>query len=225
MITGKQIYWIGGSSCSGKSSSAKRIADEFDMTLFKTDEYAFGKFMFGIKEEEKYLAIVKYRNGLMEGMDAFARKQTANVFSDFLKYCYEVFPLIYNEINNLPNEKPILVEGAHILPDLTYKMTDIKKTIYLVSTKSQQERIWLMEMKSEIPGGHPAEVENYSKSENKETILKARIELHERIALHINEKAIENNQKVIIVNEQTTKNYVQSEIIKYFELNKENWKA
>lgn len=47
----KKIYWIGGSPCSGKSSIAEMLVDEYDFYYYKCDDYL-----------EKYLEIAANRN-------------------------------------------------------------------------------------------------------------------------------------------------------------------
>lgn len=37
----QDIYWIGGSPCSGKSTIAEILAEKHDFTVFKCDDFHF----------------------------------------------------------------------------------------------------------------------------------------------------------------------------------------
>ena len=70
------VYWIGGSSCSGKSSCAKKLSEKYNIFLYNTDEYAFGKYMFGLEDISRYPAIEKYKNQLCSGIENFIQRDT-----------------------------------------------------------------------------------------------------------------------------------------------------
>lgn len=191
------IYWIGGSSCSGKSTCARLICEKHDFQLYKTDDYAFGKYMFGLQDDSKYPAIVKYRNMILEGMDAFVKRDVGKSFNAFIEYCFEVFPLLLTDITNLTLQKSIVVEGAHILPGLLKSYSCTTNSIFLVCSKEHQRKIWLAEMGEKIIGGHPGEIENFRKAKNKKQIETVRVELHDRIARYIFENAQKEHMECI----------------------------
>jgi uridine kinase len=212
----KTVYWIGGSSYSGKTSTAKRIAERFGLTLYRTDEHAFGKYMFAIGDEKKYPHIVHYRDLLLGGMDAFFRRSESELLESFLYYCREVFPLLLNDVKSLAQLRPVLVEGAHIL--LEFIAENGVNSIFLVNTREQQKRIWRLEMEGKIPGGHPGEIENYRRATDKKQIEQWRTSFHHSLAQYIERTAKENALKVIIIDERVEAAAVESMIIEQFQL-------
>ena len=50
LVTGAPIYWIGGSSCGGKSTLARRLADEHGMALYSCDEH-YEEHLLGISDQ------------------------------------------------------------------------------------------------------------------------------------------------------------------------------
>ncbi len=192
------VYWIGGSSCSGKSSAAKRIAERFGLSVYHTDEHAFGKHMFGLKNEASFPAISRYKGMIMEGMDAFAQREAGVSYRAFLEYCAEVFPLLCADIGGMPKDRPVVVEGAHALPELVRPYAAPGKAVFLVGAPDFMKSIWLKEMAGEIPGGNPYEIENYRKSNKKDLIGEKHAQLHHAIALRIREKAARFSFPVIV---------------------------
>ncbi len=192
------VYWIGGSSCSGKSSAAKRIAERFDLNVCHTDEHAFGKHMFALENEAAFPAISRYKSMIVEGIDAFAQREVDVSYRAFLEYCAEVFPLLCADIGGMSKERPVAVEGAHVLPELVRPYAAPGNAVFLVGTPEFQKRIWIKEMAGEIPGGNPYEIANYRKSSMKELIGKKHAALHQAIALHIKNTARKRGFPIIV---------------------------
>jgi len=215
---GNNIYWIGGSSCSGKSSCSKHISDTYGFTLYNTDAYAFGKYMFDLPAGESFPAILKYRDTLLSGMDNWVKAESKDQLEDFFSYCAEVFDFLLADILELSKVNTVLVEGAHISPKLISRYTDKASCLFLLSTKAHQRNIWLKEMLSEILGGHPSEIENYIKSENKDAITVKRVDFHEQIAQRIKEQCLLYNNKYIMIDDSISEIQVKNMVVSYFGL-------
>ena len=211
------VYWLGGSSCSGKSSAAAYIAKRYGFTLYRTDDTAFGKFMFGLENAEHYPAITRYRDLLCGGMEAFY-EHTLNELRDcFLAYSREVFPLLREDIRLISGTQAVIVEGAHVLPELL-PVGEHHNALFLVSSLEQQARIWEMEMTGKIPGGHPGEIENYQKSPNKDRIKEWRTGFHQTLASYIEETALQLSCPLIRVDTGTAQDPVISAILNQLQL-------
>jgi 2-phosphoglycerate kinase len=214
----QHIYWIGGSSCSGKSSCAKALAANYALALYRTDEHAFGEHMFNLSNEHDFPAIVNYRNMILQGIDQFARRKTSLSISAFMLYCREVFGLVLRDLQALPENPPVIVEGAHLLPELVFPYAGNGQAVFLTGTRKFQRNIWLKEMRSEIPGGHRSEIENFRNSPNQKLIEKKHTDFHHAIASYIRKTALTSNFPVITVNGRTPENEVLSTIVNYFSL-------
>ena len=210
---GNTIYWIGGSSCSGKSTCARLLAKERHCILYNTDEYAFGKYMFGLPNIREYPAIENYRNQLCEGVESFIRRETDSSYQSFINYCYEVFPFLRRDILELSQQNTVIVEGAHILPEL---LSNDEKSIFLISAEEHQRTIWLKEMNQEIAGGNEYEINDYKKIIDKKAFENARIGLHQKIANHIREESIKAKKEYRVINGTMTICEVQGMIEEYF---------
>ena len=211
----RSMFWIGGSSYSGKSSVADRISRAYGFAVYHTDDHAFGEYMFDINDAQ-YPDIAAYRNLLLGGMEEFYRHSERDLVARFLCYCREVFPLICKDVEELSKRQPVVAEGAHILPELTPDSSC--GSVFLTSTKRMQARIWRMEMQSQIPGGHSAEIDAYNKAPNKQLVERRRTSFHNAIASHIRRIARRDARRHIIVDFSTDSDAVESAVVSHFGL-------
>jgi len=216
--TMNHIYWIGGSSCSGKSFCAKSIAEKNDFTLYNTDYYAFGKYMFGLENIQNYPAIEKYKNLLCEGVDSFIHRDIGVTYNAFIDYCHEVFPFLQNDIAELSKHNTVIIEGAHVLPELLFNYYDKEQCLFLISSEAHQRTLWLKEMNREIDGGNEHEIHDYQTILNKKDFEITRIGLHQKIAEHIQKEAMKNGLMYIAVNNDTSKEKLLQTIQEYFKV-------
>jgi hypothetical protein len=212
------VFWIGGSSCSGKSSAAKRIAERFRLNVYHTDEHAFGKHMFALENEAAFPAISRYKGMIMEGIEAFAQREADVSYRAFLEYCAEVFPLLCADIGGMPKDRQVVVEGAHLLPELVRPHAAPGKAVFLIGAPDFMKRIRLREMAGEIPGGNPHEIENYRKSNKKDLIGEKHARLHQAIAFHIKETAVQYAFPVIVCDGGLGEEELAEKITRYFNL-------
>ena len=111
-----QIFFIGGSPCSGKSSVAASIADTFDFNYFKVDDHL-----------ERYLAKgrldgkpVCARVGGMTADQIWMREPAIQMMEEFEIY-REIFAYVVQDLNDLryrTRKAGIIAEGAAFLPEL-----------------------------------------------------------------------------------------------------------
>ena len=168
-------------------------------SFFNTDEHAFGKYMFALEDISKYPAIEKYKNQFAPVLKT-SQRDTDISYKAFIDYCHEVFPLLVKDIEELSKKQSVIVEGAHILPELISALNQKSNCIFLISSEEQQRDIWLKEMHREISGGNEHEIRDYEQTDNKKLFEKARIGLHQKIAEHIQREAVKNSMKTIMVN-------------------------
>ena len=195
----ENVYWIGGSSCSGKSTCAEIVSKKYGIELLQTDHLCFGKYMFDNDKIDSFHAIQKYRDMIMAGIDAFATTDATISYYAFIEYCAEAFQLLIVDIKERSKNNAIIVEGAHILPELIRSYSNPGNSIFLISSKEQQRSIWKKEMNMEIPGGHPGEIESFNNAKDKKAVEETRIEFHNKIAQHIQKSAKINNAQYIYV--------------------------
>ncbi len=142
----RQIYYIGGSPCSGKSTVAEMIAKKYNFQYFKVDDFLevyiskgakLGKPLLskisGMSLDEIWLREPKVQN--LEEQDIYN----------------EMFEFILEDLNKLNDEVPIIAEGAAFMPKLMSEFGVGKSNyICIVPTNSFQykmysKRPWVMQ--------------------------------------------------------------------------------
>jgi 2-phosphoglycerate kinase len=142
------VFWLGGSPCSGKSSISEILSDRFDLDVYHADE-VFETHQQDLKPAQqptltKWLAS-SCNERWMQPLDRLVEDAIA---------CYrEHFDLIINDIAARPSGKSPLVEGTALLP---------REVARILSKRS--EAVWI------IPTSN-FQREHYSKREWARTIV------------------------------------------------------
>lgn len=138
------IYWIGGSPCSGKSTIAEKLAHEFSLQYYKCDDHMMNHIAKGAQND--ILIMKKYAD--MSKDENWFRDIDSQV-NDVIEFYRKSFDFILADLSKLPMGKTVLVEGSAILPELIKKhLIDPKKYICLVPSPEFQlvkypEREWV----------------------------------------------------------------------------------
>lgn len=128
------VYYLGGSPCSGKSTAAEIIADKYGLYYFKVDDFL-----------EKYTAMGKEKGyeicsrvSLMSPEETWMRKPEVQCEEE-LKIYGEMINFIMDDIKRISSDKDIIAEGAAFLPDLMRKLgIDDQHYICITPTKDFQ---------------------------------------------------------------------------------------
>lgn len=107
----KNVYWIGGSPCSGKSSIAELLTEKYGFRYYKCDDAYEGHMKKGQTELHPVMTKLK----ALSMNEIFSRPVEQQV-EDTMKIYHEEFQLIMEDITSISSDKPILVEGAALLP-------------------------------------------------------------------------------------------------------------
>jgi len=132
------VYWIGGSPCSGKSSIVDLLAASTgSVTVYHCDDH-FDKHL----EQttlEKQPEFYRVRN--MSWDDLWMRPVAEQVKHELAIY-REQFLMIVADLLKMPSDKPILVEGAALLPKMVADVSQPNQAFYVVPTPEFQWRTY-----------------------------------------------------------------------------------
>lgn len=120
-----ELYMIGGSPCSGKSTVAAMLAEQFQLTYFKVDE-ALERYM---KMAAESGAKICKKVAKMSPEEIWMRDPEEQCKEEFMIY-EEIFPFVRADIANLCKKENVIAEGAAYLPWLLEK-EKISKNRYL----------------------------------------------------------------------------------------------
>ncbi len=133
----RDVYWLGGSPCSGKSSIAAAIAARRGFSTFGSDDFLFADMAAADPSRQPAMAKAARLAGL--GWDALFMRPVDEQVADELAFYGEEFPLLLGLLAGLPPGRPILAEGNAWLPELLASIGVLPAgAAYLVPTREFQ---------------------------------------------------------------------------------------
>ncbi|MDR0138760.1 hypothetical protein RFW18_13475 [Metabacillus idriensis] len=137
------IYWIGGSSCSGKSTLAKMLAEKHGLELYSCDDHFYKHVQ--LISPEKHPAMKKVAE--MNPNEAFYSRGLDDQLRVYIQSFQEDFSFVLQDLQEII--KPVIIEGNQLMPSLTAPyIKENHKAIWLIPTeafqrKNYQKRDWI----------------------------------------------------------------------------------
>jgi adenylate kinase family enzyme len=129
-----QTYIIGGSPCSGKSTIAEKLANEYQFRYYRVDDY----YQAHVKRCNPNDHPTMYKIANMSWNEIWSRSVPIQVNDEFTFY-RELFGMILDDLAVYQPGEAIILEGAALLPELIEKsIIDARKVVYMVPTKAFQ---------------------------------------------------------------------------------------
>lgn len=130
-----QIYFIGGSPCSGKSTAAEALTNKYGFHYFKVDDYLDD---YTANAAARGAPICSTLSRLTQ--DEIWMRSPALQNEEELEFYHEIFDLVMSDIEKLRNgETDIVAEGAAFLPELMKALgIDARHYIAVIPTKDFQ---------------------------------------------------------------------------------------
>jgi 2-phosphoglycerate kinase len=139
-----QVYILGGSPCSGKSTIAEKLSSRYRFRYYKVDD--FEREHLSRCHPERHPVMYKYSK--MSWNEIWSRPVQVQVREEF-EFYRERFEMILEDLQKYEPGTPVILEGAAYLPELIAKYdVDPNHVIYLVPTKAFQmhhysQRPWI----------------------------------------------------------------------------------
>ena len=138
------IYYIGGSPCSGKSTVAEILAEKYDLYYFKVDDFLEEYTKMGAA---KGCEICKKQEEMSP--EAIWMREPQLQCEEELTFYEEVFEFVMADLKKI-NAKGIITEGAAYLPKLM-KAKDISSDQYLTITPTAEFQIEHYKQREWVP--------------------------------------------------------------------------
>jgi 2-phosphoglycerate kinase len=127
----RHVYWIGGGSGAGKSTTARRIAARHDLQLYATDDVMSDHASRSTPEDSPFLAEFK----AMDMDQRWVNRSPETMLETFHWYQGEGFGLIVEDLLRLPPEPCVIVEGFRLLPRLVEPLLAVpSQAVWLLPT-------------------------------------------------------------------------------------------
>lgn len=130
-----EVYFIGGSPCSGKSTIAQALSDKYDLLYFKVDDYLDKYMEMGAGDKKECCAKIEK----MTPEQIWMRDPLEQCKEELLIY-EEIFEYILADIEKTDCSKGIITEGAAYLPVLA-KGRGIPFSRYIAITPTKEFQI------------------------------------------------------------------------------------
>lgn len=107
------VYWLGGSTCAGKTTIANNLSKNYGFMVYHCDEY-LGKHIEKSNAEE-HPNLFKLTTLSWENIISMPEDEYLVWIMDLFS---EEFQMILEDLDRQINDKPVLVEGINLLPKL-----------------------------------------------------------------------------------------------------------
>lgn len=141
------LYWIGGSPCSGKSSIADDLAVTHGLTVYRCDE-AFYRHQELVTPERQPV----FSRLARASCDELWMRPVPRQLKEEIALYHEEFPLILADLAGIAAMRPVIAEGAALLPHLIGRLgVHRHRAIWIVPTADFQrahysQRTWRHEV-------------------------------------------------------------------------------
>ena len=133
----QHVYWIGGGSCAGKSTIARRIAAQHGLRVYATDEVMSNHARRSSAEDcpllHKFMA--------MDMDERWVNRSPKTMLETFHWFRGEGFNLIIEDVLRLPREPCVIVEGFRLLPHLVKPLLSIPSRALWLLPRSDFRRV------------------------------------------------------------------------------------
>ena len=125
----RHVYWIGGGSGGGKSVISKRLANEYDLRHYSTDETIRDHGNRTRPEECPFVTAF----GKMDMDERWLNRSPETMLETFHFFRGECFDRIVEDLLELSPDRRVVVEGFRLLPNL------VKPLLYMID-----QGVWLL---------------------------------------------------------------------------------
>lgn len=108
------MYWIGGGSCAGKSTIARRLAARYGLTVYAIDDVMTDHARRSTREDSPLL----HKFMEMDMDERWVNRTPHTMLDTFHWFRGECFNMIVEDLLSLPPTPGVVVEGFRLLPHL-----------------------------------------------------------------------------------------------------------
>lgn len=130
----REKYWIGGSACAGKSTLARRFAEQHGYALYACDEHTKDHLQRITAEAQPAM----HRVSRMTMNEVFYTRKVAEQLNTYIEYLQEDFRYVLGDLAD-GGSGPVVVEGNQLLPALVEPLLGQKdRAIWVIPSESFQ---------------------------------------------------------------------------------------
>lgn len=132
----QHVYWIGGGSCAGKSTIARRIAAQQGLSVYSTDDVMADHTRRSSPDDCPLL----HRFMAMDMDERWVNRSPKTMLETFHWFEGEGFNSIIEDLLRLPREPRVIAEGFRLLPHLVKPLLSVPpRAVWLLPTPDFRE--------------------------------------------------------------------------------------
>ncbi|GAA4618717.1 hypothetical protein GCM10023195_84320 [Actinoallomurus liliacearum] len=134
----RHVYWLGGGSGAGKSTIARRLADQCGLRLYDTDAVMPDHARRMPVEQAPCLG----KFAAMDMDERWVNRSPWEMLDTFHWYQGEGFNQIIEDLLALPTDRPVIAEGFRLLPDLVRPLlAEVGHAVWLLPTPAFRQAV------------------------------------------------------------------------------------
>lgn len=127
----RHVYWIGGGSGAGKATIAKRLAAQYGLRVYSTDEVIREHGLRTPPDERPFVCA----SNEMDMDERWLNRSPEIMLDTFHFFRGECFGPIVEDLLELPPDCRVVAEGFRLLPDLVKPLLDVtEQSVWLLPT-------------------------------------------------------------------------------------------
>ncbi len=129
------VYWLGGSPCAGKSSIADSLAQTYGLQIYHCDDAFFHHQKIVTPEQQPVFDRLIH----LSSDELWIQRPVEQQIAEEIAFYREEFALILDDLLCLSRSKPVLAEGAALLPECVRPLLlDPHHALWIIPTKEFQ---------------------------------------------------------------------------------------
>ena len=134
----RHVYWIGGASCAGKSTVARRIAAEHGLQLYATDDVMADH----ARRSTPVDCPLLHEFMAMDMDERWVNRSPKDMLETFHWFRGEGFSMIVEDLLSLSRERGVIVEGFRLLPHLVKPLLAVHShAVWLLPTPEFRQSV------------------------------------------------------------------------------------
>jgi 2-phosphoglycerate kinase len=135
----RHVYWIGGGSGAGKSTVARRIAAQYGLHVYSTDDVMADHARRSTSEDAPLL----HRFMATDMDERWVKRSPSTMLETFPWFRGEGFDMIIDDLLRLPSEPRVVVEGFRLLPHLVEPLVSVhSRAVWLLPTPAFRQMVF-----------------------------------------------------------------------------------
>ncbi len=127
----KHVYWLGGAPGAGKSTIARRLASQYGLQIYATDDVMSAHAARSRPEDSPFLA--KFMS--MDMDERWLNRSPETMLETFHWFRGEGFSFIVEDLLALPEQPGVIAEGFRLLPEFVQPLLTVAtKAVWLLPT-------------------------------------------------------------------------------------------